>query len=580
MKDFWKGISIRYKIISIIILIVTVLTVTIIPVVAYLLKDALLKQQQGHLVSVKNLAIKLFEDYQSKVTNYTRLFSNDREIKDTLFYHTELAGEREHPLRAVTRLYKSFDVSSIEIGDALGRLVVAAEAPKKYGKDRSADPLIRNALSGKVTSGIEPTEKGFVIKASAPIYYNENQIIGTITSGILLDDSLLLKIKQLSNTEIVILDNKKRIVSATLSGLKQSADIDFKSNALDIAGIRYLPVEFPLSDVYGNTIGNVLILQRDILPEMISKVHLTIFVLLIGISSASIFVLFIILKKLTGPIIRLKEGAERIGKGEFGYRLDVASKDEIGELSEGFNKMAENLEKLRDMEEKLYRSERLASIGRFAAAVAHEINNPIGNIIGIARLMQKNISDKNLMEDIDTIIKDAGRCSKIVRDLLTYSRQSPPNKEMAPLDILIKDAINSVRNRLDSKDIDIRIELHPDVPDICIDPLQISQVLQNIILNSIQSIETSGTITIKTMPLDGRMVEIAVSDTGCGIDDDIKDKIFYPFFTTKAVGEGTGLGLAISYGIVQNHGGEIVVQSRKGLGSTFRVRLPMGDGNG
>lgn len=579
MKDFWKGLSIRYKIISIIILIITAVTVTIIPVVAYLLKDSLLKQQQDYLMSVKNLAIKIFEDYQNKVTNYTRLFSNDREIKDTIFYHTELAGEREHPLRAVTRLYKSFDVSSIEIGDALGRLVAAAEAPEKYGKYRSEDPLIRNALSGKVTSGIELTEKGFVIKASAPIYYNENQIIGTITSGILLDDSLLLKIRQLSNTEIVILDNKERIVSATLTGLEQSADIDFKSNALNIAGSEYLPTGFSLSDVYGNTIGNVLILQRDILPEMISKVHLTIFVLIFGISSVSIFVLFIILRRLTSPIVRLKEGAERIGKGEFGYRLDVASKDEIGELSEGFNKMAENLEKLHDIEEKLYQSERLASIGRFAAAVAHEINNPIGNIIGIARLMQKNIPDKNLREDIDTIIKDADRCSKIVRDLLTYSRQSPPNKERTSLNILIKDVVNAVQNRLDSKDIDIRKELHHDMPDIYIDPLQISQVLQNIILNSIQSIESSGAITIKTMPIDDRRVEVAVSDTGCGIDDDIKAKIFYPFFTTKAVGEGTGLGLAISYGIVQNHGGEILVQSRKGQGSTFRIRLPMEECN-
>lgn len=384
----------------------------------------------------------------------------------------------------------------------------------------------------------------------------------------------------MSNTEILILDNKERIVSATLTGLKQSAYVDFKSNALNIAGIEYLPTGFSLSDVYGNAIGNVLILQRDILPEMISKVHLTIFVLIFGISSASIFVLFIILRRLTSPIVRLKEGAERIGKGEFGYRLDVASKDEIGELSEGFNKMAENLEKLRDMEEKLYQSERLASIGRFAAAVAHEINNPIGNIIGIARLMQKNIPDKDLREDIDTIIKDADRCSKIVRDLLTYSRQSPPNKERTSLSILIKDAVNAAQNRLDSKDIDIRKELHPDMPDIYIDPLQISQVLQNIILNSIQSIDSSGAITIKTMPVDGRRVEIAVSDTGCGMDDGIKDKIFYPFFTTKRVGEGTGLGLAISYSIIQNHGGEIIVESQKGHGSTFMIRLPIGESNG
>ena len=134
MKYVWKMLSIRYKITSIVVLTIMLVIVTILPAIAYLIKDALIKQQQGHLMSVKNLVIKLFEDYESKVTNYTRLFSNDREIKDTLFYHTGLAGEREHPLRAVRRLYKSFDVSSIEIGDALGRLVVAAEALKNTVK--------------------------------------------------------------------------------------------------------------------------------------------------------------------------------------------------------------------------------------------------------------------------------------------------------------------------------------------------------------------------------------------------------------------------------------------------------------
>jgi signal transduction histidine kinase len=107
----------------------------------------------------------------------------------------------------------------------------------------------------------------------------------------------------------------------------------------------------------------------------------------------------------------------------------------------------------------------------------------------------------------------------------------------------------------------------------------ISQVINNILLNAIQSIELSGSITIKTMHVNN-MVEISITDTGCGMDNDVKDKIFYPFFTTKAVGEGTGLGLAISYGIIQNHGGEIIAESRKGHGSTFRIRLPVEEING
>jgi len=568
--ELWKRLSIRYKITSIIVLIILLITITIVPVISHLIKDALLRQQQNYLESVKNLVTKLFDDYQSKVMNYTKLFSNDREIKDTLFYHTELSGEREHPLRAVSRLHKSFDVSSVELGDSSGRVVAKAEDPGRYDENRSSDPLIKKALKGKVASGIVLSEKGFVIKASAPVYYNENQIIGSITSGILLDASLLSKIKQLSNTELMIVDNAGNVISSTAG---------HNENHSELKQGKSLLIKFPISDFSGSAIGSVVILQEDRLPQIIAKSQLTLLILLSVISALSIFILIITLKRLMQPIVRLKEGAEKIGRGEFGYRIEVTSKDEIGELSEGFNTMAQNLKNLQIMEERLRQSERLAAVGKFAAGIAHEINNPIGNVIGVAKLMKKNVSNEADEEDIETIIKNADRCARITKDLLTYSRQSPPQKEMASVNILIDDALNAVKHQINSRDIKINKELRVDLADIYMDPLQISQALNNILLNAVQSIDNSGSITIETL-LSGGMVEIVITDTGCGIDEDIRGRIFDPFFTTKAVGEGTGLGLAISYGIIQNHGGEITVESRKGYGSIFRVRLPMGENNG
>jgi two-component system NtrC family sensor kinase len=580
MKDIWNRLSIRYKIISIIVLTILLLTVTTLPVISHLVKNALFKQQQAHLESVKNLVIKLFEDYQSKVTNYTRLFSNDREIKDSLFYHTELSGEREHPLRAITRLFKSFDVSTIEISDARGLLVAVAEDPDRHDDDLSQDPLIKSALQGKVISGTVLTKQGFIIKASAPIFYNENQIIGTITAGILLDNNMLSKIKQLSNTDLVIADSENRVISSTLHQTK-SPTVQMGAEAFSEKGLPgKLLIRFPLAGMSNNTIGNVMIIQEDRLPGIISKTHLTLLLLLLSIAAVSVFVLFMVLNKVMQPVVRLREGAERIGKGEFDYRIDVVSKDEIGELSEGFNTMAMNLQRLRSMEERLYQSERLAAIGKFAAGIAHEINNPIGNVIGIAKLMMKNIEDKAAREDIESIIKDAGRCASIIKDLLIYSRQSPPKKEPVSLHEIVDDAVKAVSHNADSKNIEFVKEFHSGLQDIFVDPLQMSQVLDNILLNAVQSIGSFGTITIKTSIISDNMAEISISDTGAGIDDEIKDKIFYPFFTTKAVGEGTGLGLAISYGIVQNHGGELLAESRKGQGSTFRIRLPLGDGHG
>jgi signal transduction histidine kinase len=588
MKDVWNRLSIRYKIISVIVITILLVTVTILPAVAYVVKGALLKQQQNHLESVKNLVTKLFDDYQSKVTNYTKLFGNDREMKDSLFYHTELSGEREHPLRAITRLFRSFDVSTIEIGDARGRVVGVAETPGKYGEYKSHDQLIKSALQGKVMSGIVLTDHGFIIKASAPIFYNENQIIGTITAGILLDDALLTKIKQLSNTDLIIVDTDGRVVSSTLKTQGPKAQTGSANLSENYLSDRLL-IKFPLADMNNTAIGMIMIIQEDRLPTIIAKTHLTLLLILLIISAGSVLVLFFILNRVMQPVVKVREGAERIGKGEFSHRIEVASKDEIGALSDGFNRMASNLEKMRSMEERLYQSERLAAIGKFAAGIAHEINNPIGNVIGIAKLMLKNTEDTSAREDLESIITDSGRCASIIKDLLVYSRQSPPKKETTPVAGLIEDAVKAVMHHADSKRIEIVTEIDPDMNDILVDPLQMHQVLSNILLNAVQSIGLSGKIIIRTTLLGdpsptplpqgegarGRVAEISISDNGIGIEETIKDKIFYPFFTTKAVGEGTGLGLAISYGIVQNHGGEIIAESRKGSGSIFRIRLPI-----
>jgi signal transduction histidine kinase len=568
----WDRLSIRYKIISIIFAIIILITITTLPIVANLIKDALTRQQHIHLKSVRNLVAKLLEDYKSKVTNYTRLFSDDREVKDTLFYHTELSGEREHPLHAVSRLFRSFDISSIELSDSDGKVVASAEEPERFDIDKSNDPFIHNAIQGRTTSAIELSEKGFMIKAASPIYYNENQLIGTISCGILLDNNLLSKIKGLSDTDIVIADKGGKIVVSTY---KEWTGADLREIFISGNQDNFQLIKFPLKGLSGEIIGEMYIVKNNNLPQLIAKAHLTLFTLFFIILSVSGVVVFLILKRLTMPIVSLRKGAERIGGGDFRHRIEIKSRDEIGELAEGFNKMAESLEKLQEVEERLNQSERLASIGKFAAAVAHEINNPVGNIIGLAKLMRQDIRDEDLRSDLDTIIGNADRCGRIIKDLLLYSRQSPPKKERVSLRQIIEDAVNIAKNMLDSKSITIVYDIKEELPDINVDPLQIGQVIYNLIQNSIQSIDSEGIVMIRVERFDTDWVELSIIDNGCGIDDEIKDKIFYPFFTTKRIGEGTGLGLAISYSIIQNHGGDISVDSCKGSGSKFMIRLPL-----
>jgi len=578
MKRLWNRFSLNKKIILIIVLTTFAATVTVIPAIFFTIRDGMLRQQQEYLTGIKNLVEGLLNDKHRAIRNYAVLFSTDKEVKDNLYYHTELAGERIHPLNAIRHLVESFDVRFIELCNSEGRLVANTEEPDMYDLDRSGDPLVRLALDGNVATGIERKEKGFVLLAVSPIYYDQNQLIGTISTGVIMDDTFTERIRMLSGVELAIVDGNGDIAASTIHSLEHGALIKNGGDAVEISGKRYLLIRLPLNDRNGREIGNVVIMTEDRLPAIIRKAHLTVTLILSVISLVSISATVLILRRVLSPVRRLKEGARKIGNGDFAHRIEVSSKDEIGSLSEVFNSMAENLQKMKEMEERLRHSERLASIGRFTAGIAHEINNPIANIIGLLKIARRDIRDEDpVSEDLDIVIKEATRCGAIVRDLLLYSRQSPPQKERVRINGLVEGAMKSVFPALNGREISFRRELDPSDPVIDADPLQLEQVFRNILTNAVQSIDGSGDIIVKTcIEGDGR-ISVSITDTGCGIREEDRGRIFYPFFTTKRTGEGTGLGLTVSYGIIQGHGGDISVESVEGEGSTFRITLPMAD---
>lgn len=569
MRTLFKRLSIRHKIAATVVLTILLVMLAVIPVTSYIIRINLVAQQQQHLKAVQNLVTNMLDDYRTKAADFSRLFSNDKDLKDSLFYHTELSGEREHPLRAVTRLYNIFDISHLEVGDAFGRVVADAEAPARYGIDRLSDRLIREALTGKTDSGYELVSNGLLIKAASPIYHDKERIIGTVTCSILLDNELLSKMQIFTSTHIVITDASGRPVAAT------SPDLLAAAGGVHTDNSKYVSIILPIADGSERLIANVVILEKDRMPNIIRKANITLSLTLSFAATTLIAVLLIFSKRLIRPITILKEGVERVGSGDFRHRIHVNTHDEIGELSAGFNRMAESLDRLCSLEIKLAQSEKLAAVGKFAAGIAHEINNPLGNIIGIARLMQ-NSAPADMKDDIEVIIKEANRCAKIVNDLLVYSRQSQPKREWVPVVMLIKESLSAVMRGHVSDGISVRMNVPEDVPDIFVDPIQMGQVMRNVLLNALQSIEGSGSVTIEAVKRQDRMLEIAVTDTGKGMDKDVLQKVFYPFFTTKPAGHGTGLGLAISYIIVRNHGGEIRAESIKGRGSTFRICLPLG----
>ncbi len=314
-------------------------------------------------------------------------------------------------------------------------------------------------------------------------------------------------------------------------------------------------------------------------------------------------VLCIILWKLIiKPITLLAEGMERVSKGDLDHRIEINTKDEMGMLARTFNEMTRELkiarerlenwakeleeevkkktEEIRRGQEQMIHTEKLASLGRMAAGVAHELNSPLTGIVTFAHLMLQRIPPENKMdrEDLEVIIEQAERCSKIIKGLLGFSRALPAEKSDIRINDTIRHVIDMVKNQAKFHNIKIITDLSPDLPPIKGDASQLQQVYMNLLINTADAMNDRGEIRIATRLVkeDGNdFIEIEFTDNGPGIPEEYMSRLFEPFFTTKPVGKGTGLGLSVSHGIVRKHGGHIIVKSKVGQGTTFLIRLPV-----
>jgi two-component system, NtrC family, sensor kinase len=305
------------------------------------------------------------------------------------------------------------------------------------------------------------------------------------------------------------------------------------------------------------------------------------------------------------PIKALKKGTEHLSRGELGYQIEVRSGDEMGDLAQSFNGMSLQLraaneeivtwaKTLEDRVEQKTRElkrahdhalhvEKMASIGKMAAVVAHEVNNPLSGILTYAKLLRKwvasgqveNKKREEAMECLDLIATESRRCGDLVKNLLTLSRSAPMNIEHTDLRTVIDRCLLLVRHQLELGGIHLELNIAEDMPRVPCDPAQIEQVLLALIMNAIDAMPRGGNLWLQIRLSDDESeIEIRVRDDGAGIAPDVLPQIFEPFLTTKESGHGVGLGLAISRGIVERHKGRIEVQSELGRGTTFTVTLP------
>jgi len=225
---------------------------------------------------------------------------------------------------------------------------------------------------------------------------------------------------------------------------------------------------------------------------------------------------------------------------------------------------------IEQLEKQLLQADKLVTIGQLASGVAHEINNPLGNISLYAQMLLNKIEDESARNKLNIINDETNRAASIVKGLLDFARQSEPKMTPTDINVEIIKALDLIRHQM--KDIKVTT-IFQTLPMINCDPGQISQVIINMLTNSIQAITENGEITIETK-MENDNVEILITDNGCGISEENLNRIFDPFFTTKKPGEGTGLGLSISYGIIKRHNGSINVKSQVGKGTTFTIKLP------
>ncbi len=632
--------SLATKLILNFIAIIVIVSIVFTVVGIQLIGNRVVTEAQEMVRQDLNAAREIYSSKLGKINDVLRFTANRFFIRDAILF-----GNLDQTAIELKTIKDNEGLDILNITDNLGNVIMRTNNPGIFGDNQSHIGLIRSVLMNKepsaATSIVDSEDlrkespilaqeaffhlvdtpkarvrneseetSGMMLLAAAPIFDYQQNLIGVLYGGVLLNRNyeIVDKIKQTVFQNVKY--NDKDIGTATIF----QDDVRISTNVSNEDGSRaigtrvteevynrvvnegepwigqayvvnnwYITAYEPIRNVDEQIIGilYVGILEQKYVDIRSGTVIAFMAVTLMGVL-VSIVLSYFISRKISVPIKELVSASREVASGNLDAKVEIVSDDELGELAESFNVMASALKK-RDEQlkefarNKIMESEKLAVIGQLSANVAHELNNPLQGIVTYSYLLLEKMDCENSNRDsIEKIVIQANRCRDIIRGLLDFARQRKPDKTLCDVNSVLQECVSLIENQAIFLNIQIDINLKKDLPMVIIDPSQIERVFMNMIINASEAMDGNGQLTLTTRSNpESNFVEVVFKDTGHGISEEHKEKIFDPFFTTKETGHGVGLGLAISYGIVKEHEGSITVDSEIGKGTTFTIRLPI-----
>ncbi len=604
-----------------------------------LLGDGIIKQAQDKVRLDLNSAREVYQEESGNIKDIVRLTAVRFFMRDAI-----LSKNRRKLQVELQRIRESEYLDILTLIDKEGNVFVRARNPENYG-DQLNDEMVnwvflnkevivktqiisKNELQKESkeladrarialisTPKARPREEieetsGMIIKAAAPVFDYDGNLIGVLYGGKLLNRNyeIVDKVKDMVYKSEKYKD--KDIGTATIF----QGDLRISTNVMRTDGARaigtrvseevynrviekgtpwigrafvvnawYITAYEPIKNIQGQVIG---ILYVGILEEKFTDMRINIVSIFIGVTILGIAIAFgvtlVLANSIVKPVSRLTTASRHIADGDFSYKLDIKSNDEIGELGNIFNFMVRSIRerdtKIKEFAQaKMAEAERLAMIGQLAAGVAHEINNPLTGIILYCDIVLKSMPEDDVKrKNLEKINHEAMRCKSIVKGLLDFARHKKPETKEDSVNQTLETTLSLVKNQPLFHNINLKNDLDQSLPLIKIDAGQIQQVFMNIIMNAVEAMDGKGDLSIKSqLSEDEKYIEISFTDTGPGIKSEHLKRIFEPFFTTKDASHGgVGIGLAISYRIIRNHSGRVDVTSEMRKGTTFTIKLP------